>query len=238
MIDRSKIKLMIGKFNFGIFRRLALVVIGWEGGGRLSYSQEGEDIIISKYFPNSEGFYIDIGAFRPIRYSNSYLFSKKGWMGINIDATPGTMKDFTKIRPRDININRLIAREKQDMTFFQFDRPEFNTINENNAFVAQNKYGAKLINQTLIESVTLEEVLDLHMPINTQIDFMSVDVEGSDLEVLYSNNWEKYKPKMIIIESMDLDLENLYSNEVYNFLNSIGYRLASKLFYSSIYIID
>jgi len=68
------------------------------------YSQDGEDIILKEFFSGKEkGFYVDIGAHHPLRLSNTYLFYKKGWSGINIDAMPGSMKIFNKKRRRDIN---------------------------------------------------------------------------------------------------------------------------------------
>ena len=70
-----------------------------------SYSQEGEDLIINRLIDSKKnGFYIDIGAHHPFRFSNTYKFYKMGWNGINIDAMPGSMKLFREKRPRDINI--------------------------------------------------------------------------------------------------------------------------------------
>ena len=61
-----------------------------------SYSQEGEDLILSRYFDGQrEGFFIDVGAFHPIRFSNTYLFYRLGWSGINIEARPGSKSFLT-----------------------------------------------------------------------------------------------------------------------------------------------
>jgi len=68
------------------------------------YSQGAEDIILASIFGNREkGFWVDVGAHHPQRFSNTYLFSLKGWTGINIDALPGSMAIFKKMRPNDIN---------------------------------------------------------------------------------------------------------------------------------------
>lgn len=70
-----------------------------------SYSQEGEDMILHRIFERQcKGFYVDIGAHHPFRFSNTYLFYKRGWSGINIDAMPGSMNIFNKFRNRDINL--------------------------------------------------------------------------------------------------------------------------------------
>lgn len=71
------------------------------------YSQDGEDTLLTAFYesqPEYKGFYVDIGALHPLRFSNTQIFYDRGWHGINIDATPGSMKLFNKVRPNDINI--------------------------------------------------------------------------------------------------------------------------------------
>ena len=94
-----------------------------------SYSQEGEDMILSRYFDGQlKGFYIDIGAHHPKRFSNTYIFYKRGWSGINIDAMPGSMYEFNKYRSRDINIESAISLEPSELTFNIFKEPALNTF--------------------------------------------------------------------------------------------------------------
>ncbi len=71
----------------------------------LSYSQEGEDLILQRFFETKEnGFYIDVGAHNPTRFSNTFIFYLKGWRGINIEPTPGSKTAFDSVRPKDLNI--------------------------------------------------------------------------------------------------------------------------------------
>ena len=80
-----------------------------------SYSQEGEDRILLMPFENcKDGFYV---AHHPTRYSNTYLFYRMGWSGINIDAAPGSMNLFKKKRPRDINLEVAISDREEELTF-------------------------------------------------------------------------------------------------------------------------
>src|SRR5262249_32770188 len=75
-----------------------------------SYSQEGEDMILNRIFGEKKsGFYVDVGAYHPKRFSNTYFFYKKGWRGINIDAMPGSMKPFNAKRNRDINVETPVS---------------------------------------------------------------------------------------------------------------------------------
>ena len=76
----------------------------------ISYSLQGEDMVLKELFADkNQGFYVDVGAHHPFRFSNTYLFYKKGWRGINIDAMPRSMELFDKFRPRDINIECGVA---------------------------------------------------------------------------------------------------------------------------------
>ena len=78
-----------------------------------SYSQEGEDMILMRLFENQKmGFYVDVGAHHPKRFSNTYFFYKLGWKGINVDAMPGSMTAFNRIRARDINIEKPVSNKK------------------------------------------------------------------------------------------------------------------------------
>ncbi|MFM6346540.1 MAG: hypothetical protein ACKPFK_15520, partial [Dolichospermum sp.] len=90
----------------------------------ISYSQEGEDLILARFFEKEKnGFYVDIGAHHPQRFSNTYYFYLKGWSGINIDAMPGSMKIFDDLRPLDINLEIPISDKSEILTYYEFDEP-------------------------------------------------------------------------------------------------------------------
>ena len=77
---------------------------------RTSYSQEGEDLILDRLLRRKpRGYYVDVGAFHPKKFSNTHLFYRRGWSGINIDATPGSMDEFRRVRPRDTNLEIAIS---------------------------------------------------------------------------------------------------------------------------------
>ena len=196
----------------------------------LCYSQNGEDLILNRFLENKEkGFFIDEGAHHPIRFSNTYFFYKKGWSGINIDAIPASMNNFNKIRPKDINIGKGVGIKNNQLTFYQFNESALKTFCKEEAF-SKNKHGYKIIKSNLITVDTLENILDKYMPENTQIDFLNIDAEGKDEEVLISNNWEKYKPNFILIEILrEEDIDDT-SSSIKTFLKSKDYILINKIF--------
>ena len=196
----------------------------------LCYSQNGEDLILNRFLENKEkGFFIDVGAHHPIRFSNTYLFYKKGWSGINIDAMPGSMTKFNKIRPKDINIECGVGLKNDQLTFYQFNETALNTFSKKEA-LSKNKDGYKIIKSNFLQVESLENLLDKYMPRNTKIDFLNIDVEGKDEEVLISNNWEKYKPNYILVEILREKYIANPNSSIKKFLKSIGYIPINKIF--------
>ena len=96
-----------------------------------SYSQEGEDMILRRVFENQKtGFYVDVGAHHPFRFSNTYYFYKQGWQGINIDAMPESMDVFRRFRKRDINIESGVALNDAKIPYFVFKEKALNTFDD------------------------------------------------------------------------------------------------------------
>jgi FkbM family methyltransferase len=193
-----------------------------------SYSQEGEDMIMRKVFENqSKGVYIDVGAHHPKRFSNTYFFYKRGWSGINIEATPGSMKHFQKIRPRDTNLEAAIADRPTQMRFFMFEEGALNTFDPELA-QARQAGGNRVIKEQTIVTVTLAELLKSHLRPTVKIDYMSVDVEGMDLQVLQSNDWTAYRPEFVLVECLGRTLDSLKGDETARFLITHEYELFAK----------
>lgn len=194
-----------------------------------SYSQEGEDLILNRIFElQKNGFYIDIGAHHPFRFSNTYLFYKRGWSGINVDAMPNSMKLFDKFRARDINLEYAVGNGGGSMTYYVFNEPALNGFHD----TLKDKYNShsiyKLINKIDMDIKPLSYILDRYMPPNTDIDFLSIDVEGLDFDVLISNNWDRYRPKIILIESWNSNIIDISNNDIYKFLVNKNYTLYAK----------
>lgn len=210
-----------------------------DGYSLKSYSQEGEDMILRRLFENrTKGFYVDVGAHHPKRFSNTYFFYKKGWRGINIDAMPNSMNLFNRIRARDINIEKPVSDKKQVLTYYAFNEPALNGFSKELS-EERNGKGSYFIEFTKdIETTTLEEILDSSLPENQQIDFLSIDVEGLDLMVLKSNNFEKYKPKVILIEILGNSLEETWNSEITKYLVQNKYSLHSKTINTVFFIND
>lgn len=203
-----------------------------------SYSQEGEDMILRRIFENKDvGFYIDVGAHHPKRFSNTYYFYKKGWNGINIDAMPNSMKAFDKFRKRDINIEAAISNVKSTLTYYEFNETALNGFSKDISLTRSKLESYSIVNSYPITTKTLNEVLDMFSKeILKEIDFITIDVEGLDFNVLKSLDLNKYKPNLILIEILSETLEDVVDNEISFHLKKFGYKIYAKSFNTVFYI--
>jgi|LauGreDrversion4_2_1035121.scaffolds.fasta_scaffold10683_6 hypothetical protein len=193
---------------------------------RKSYAQCGEDMIARFYLHQKKGFYVDIGAFHPKKLSNTYHFYLKGWNGINIDGSKRAIELFNKMRPDDININCCVGMIKDisEVEFYIFETAELNTIKKENLSDIYLYHNQSPIKIEKIPFLSLESILDKHLPPNTSIDLLSIDAEGADEEILNSNNWDKYHPKLVIVEK-HCSIYDFMNTEMHQFLINQNYTL-------------
>jgi FkbM family methyltransferase len=203
---------------------------------QIFFGQEGEDLILNRFFGyKNEGFYIDIGAHHPFRFSNTYIFYKRGWRGINIEANPLSIDAFKKHRPNDINLNFGISDKEEELIYYSYNEPALNTFSEQTLERRHIHKQYKIVSTKKIKLYPLAQILNEYIASGQAIDFMSIDVEGFDLKVLESNNWEKYRPKVIVVESFIADLENIKDCPIYQLLSKNNYQIISKIANSCIY---
>ena len=201
------------------------------------YSQEGEDLIVARLFEGkSDGFFVDVGAHHPVRHSNTYLLYRRWWRGINIDATPGSMTEFRRLRPRDINIECLVASDPSPQSFYIFNEPALNTASPTVATqrpLEDARY--RIMGETELRPRSLASLLDEFLPRGLSIDLMNVDVEGLDLDVLRSNDWARYRPALLLVEVLQTELGDLYRHEIVRFLRDRNYRPLAKLYNTAVF---
>jgi FkbM family methyltransferase len=178
----------------------------------------------------NRGFYVDVGAHHPRRFSNTNVFYRRGWRGINIEPNPDAARIFRASRGRDINLQLGVSIRAGSLRFYQFDEPALNTFDEKivESRLANTPY--KLLGTVDVPVERLETVLSKHLPRGQQIDFLSIDVEGLDMAVLQSNDWKLFRPQCVLVEALGIPLENVKDSEVFRFMSGTGYELVSKTF--------
>jgi hypothetical protein len=210
--------------------RWAVDCCRWDRYQQVGYSQEGEDQVLKRIFgAQQSGFYVDVGAHHPQRFSNTYLFYRRGWRGINIDAMPGSMAAFNRCRQRDINLELPVLRERAAMKYFQFNEPALNGFSPTLTEARDGKGGYKVVNVVELEGLPLRDILARNLPAEIrEIDFLSVDVEGLDFDVIQSNDWDRFRPKLVLVELIGSTLDRVAEDPIYRFLHDRGYRIYAK----------
>jgi len=202
---------------------------------RMIYSQEGEELVLQRLFNNKKmGFFVDIGAHHPIRFSNSYYFYRLGWRGINIDPVPGMKRMFDLIRPEDINLEIGISNLEGYCKYYIFNEFALNTFDAKKAAQVLLNENYYLQEERNVPVLKLSTVMDTYANGRT-IDFLSIDTEGLDLLVLQSNDWLKYKPEVILVEILQSSLSEVHSSSIHQYLLEQGYLIKSMLLNTCIY---
>ena len=196
-----------------------------------AYSQEGEDLVLLRFFDDArkrKGFYVDIGAHHPTRFSNTKLFYDMGWRGISIDPRPGFAREFLQSRPHDIAIEAAIAQKPGQLTYYMFDEPALNGFDAKLSQDRDHHSDYRIIGSQPIEMHRLDSLLEKNLPLHTNIDFMSIDVEGLDLEVIMSNDWQQFRPRFVLVEIFGKWLSDIQSSDSARYLASKDYLPVSR----------
>lgn len=202
----------------------------------ISYSQYGEDNILSlmqDLYSIRDITYIDIGAHHPFNLNNTQLLYEKGMTGINIEPDPIQFKLFKKKRAKDINLNIGLHYEEGFMTFYQFNRPEFNTFSKNAADDIERK-GIKKINEILVKVDTYNNIVEKYCQ-NFFPNLISLDAEGLDETIIRSIDFTKYAPKIICVETYAYGVGEKNKNLI-NYIIGKGYEIHADTFVNTIFI--
>lgn len=196
-----------------------------------SYSQEGEDLVLLRLFDDASqrnGFYIDVGAHHPARFSNTRLFYDLGWTGISIDPRPGFADEFLLERPNDIAIEAAVALTPDELTYYMFDESALNGFDQRLSDDRNANTSYNIIDQRPVQVRRLDSLLEQHVSANQSIDFMSIDVEGFDYEVVQSNDWNRFRPRFVLVEIFGHGLEDVLASESARFLAAHHYQAISR----------
>jgi FkbM family methyltransferase len=219
------------------FFRKVLTPILWDrtsaeyGSGHLIFSQFGEDAILPYIFDaDFIGTYVEVGAFHPMNLSNTYRLYHKGWSGLAIEPNPKAIDLFSRFRPRDQFIQCAVGRESGTVEMSMFADAAFNCTSEQIDHVPE-----RLRQDVKTVQVPIRPLSEI---INSagvkKVDFLSIDCEGNDMNVLLSNDWKLIKPTAICVEDHE---EDWYHSEITAFLAKIGYELRHRIGFSSMFVL-
>ena len=190
---------------------------------KISYSFNAVDLIIDYIFKNkNNGFYLDVGSQHPISNNNTYLLFKRGWSGINIDLDKKNIDLFNTARPNDINLNLAISSNvAEKKLYFYHDKSPINTLDK----VVSDFQTSSVKEIKRIKTTTLDIALQ-NLKFNNKIDYMNLDVEGHEMDIFKAFDLSVYKPSIISVEFLDLDMKYLEfkNNDLQRIVNSDLYK--------------
>jgi len=187
-----------------------------------SYSQFGEDVMMQSLCKDSHGTYVDVGAYHPVLYSNTYALYKKGWHGLVIDPNSLLKPLYALLRPQDMFIHSGVGLEEGSGTYHRFSDGAYNTFNSGTAEASKKLQRIRFLGSEECNILPLSRIVrDADL---AEIGFLNIDAEGSDLSVLHSYDWS-VRPRIISIESGEFNPDTPQKSEIYQFLRSKNYRL-------------
>lgn len=166
----------------------------------ISYAQNFEDVMLARAFRTREtGFYIDIGAMDPSHDSVTKHFYDLGWSGINVEPDHRFYEKLVAERPRDVNLELAVGDAEEERIMYMFETSGISTFNPTarDRFAEAGHSHQEAIRQT----TTLARICEQYC--QGPIDFLKVDVEGWEEQVLSGADWAKFRPIMAVIESIE-----------------------------------
>jgi FkbM family methyltransferase len=200
-------------------------------GRRYVYSQFGEDVFLMNFFGTTTGQYVDVGSGHPVIGSNTFVLYQRGWYGISLDPIGKNIALARKRRPRDESILALCGKIEEEIEFWEYDSYEWSTTVQTRV----NELAEQGFHPVRTHFLKVRPLSSLGLMATPQDPYvLSIDVEGAEMDVLRSNDWDAFTPPIIIAEEYSPPW--LKISEINQFLNTRGYELKNYIGVSSIYV--
>lgn len=175
-------------------------------GRRTSYSQGAEDLLIADalaFCGCTERSYLDVGAFDAFNLSNTYHFYRQGWRGVLVEANPHLARGLRLDRPGDVVVNCGVgATAGAALEFFVMSESVLSTFNREQAERLQAEGLARILEVIPLPVRTLEDIVMKECGGRSPA-FLSLDIEGVDLEVVRSTDWNRVRPAVVCVETRE-----------------------------------
>jgi FkbM family methyltransferase len=168
-------------------------------GTKISYAQNREDVLLARLFSDRKtGFYIDIGAHDPVNYSITKYFYDLGWHGINVEPSLDIFPRLCAARARDIDLNFGLSNRDGILTFYEATKGAGLSTFVKSEMERHCEAGFEFVERQC-QVTTLAKVCEQY--VQGEIDFLSIDVEGHEREVIEGGNWKRWRPSVLVIEA-------------------------------------
>jgi FkbM family methyltransferase len=190
----------------------------------LSYAQNMEDVLLARLFPEkTDGFFIDVGGGHAVADNVTFHAYERGWRGVVVEPQAGLASLYAHVRPRDVVVQALAGREVGELTLFE--ATTFHGLSTASASHAHAAEAAGVAGRRVTKPVTtLTELAARYAP--DVIDFLKIDVEGHEADVIAGNEWARFRPRVVAVEAIEpLSMQDA-SHRFEPALLSAGYRFA------------
>ncbi len=181
-----------------------------------SYSQFGEDVIVREFFEQrSDGFFMEVGANDPVKFSQTWLLERLGWTGLLVEPLADRCARLRTARPRS-RVHQVAVGAPAQRGQLELQVPPDDMF----ASLSPRDKAPTAVKTQTVQVKTLDEVLASEG--DPAVDFISIDVEGLELEVLQGFALVRHRPALLIME------DHLKSLAVHTHLTAHGYKLVKR----------
>jgi FkbM family methyltransferase len=168
----------------------------------ISYAYNREDVLLDRLFKEQQtGFYVDVGAGKPVRGSVTKHFYDRGWRGINVEPTRSLFALLEDARPGDVNLNVALSSQPGSMEFYEFEERHWALSTLDKRQAERHAETGRRYRTLEVPVKTLAEVCEEH--VTGGVDFMSIDVEGHELGVIRGGDWRRWRPRCLVVEATE-----------------------------------
>ena len=206
-----------------------------------SYAQCGEDMILDCIFRGfniKNGSYLDIGAHHPYYFSNTQFLYTKGFSGVNCEPNPYLHKTFVSKRKRDKNLNVGVSIYDEDieLDFYIMNPPTLSTFVKEEAERYAALEGHQIVKVEKIKTMNVNKIIELYF--DSCPNFISIDVEGLDCDILRTFDFKKNMPEVFCIEVAEYHIDGTYKRieEIDQIMQDNGYFIYADMYQNTIYV--
>ncbi|MCU0334653.1 MAG: FkbM family methyltransferase [Chitinophagaceae bacterium] len=208
---------------------------------RKSYAQHGEDLLVEhllRVLQVERPFFIDVGAHHPYLLSNTYLLYEQGARGVNVEPDPSLIAAFRQYRPLDTNLPCGVRfDERTASTLYIMSSPVLNTFSRQEAEHVAAFGTYSITGEVQVPLLSLADIMAAHCPSGV-VDFISIDVEGLDWEIIQYNQLDAIRPKVLCVETMRYTESGIgqKNTNLIQYLTSIDYQVHADTGLNTIFV--
>lgn len=212
-----------------------------ENNKKNSYSQSGEDMIVDFVFTVlkiESPSYLDIGAHHPYYLSNTAYFYEKKSFGVSVEPDPYLFEVIKKERPNEISLNVGVGLKSGDKAdFYIMDVPTLNTFSKEEAERYVSFGNRKIKKVVELPLITVNNIIERYFNDKCP-NFISLDVEGMDMEIVNSFDFNKYRPEVFCIETITYTEDNSEKKlqDIIDFMINKGYFIYADTYINTIFV--